>query len=486
MRENNTITKDQNVETKLLSDTNTLQDCCSSIATPDLSYLRKNQSTITPDVVARSTIESQPLTTLSSPFMILSSSEMKNASQLTIEHWKYIFETCNLGKALFIDGLKPKYSHESAIRLKDNTKPKTVVCDSSSIDARLTYTERSKLFVEYKFNDIEKSFSCPFVSFSDNYEKNEKMARNSSKKNLFTTCTWNFPRVSIKLDSHNIEATSEFLRDVDIILNSSTQDQYDRFKELFSDYGHVIATELIIGGQLHHADMRERTGSVDETQHKEERKQEFRAAVNLVTIPAKILIKAEASADAGAGKKTEAKFRDEDNRQIMNTTFQATGGDTLQCEGSSKWVSTIENFLNWRVISIEKTVPLYKLLDKDRQDKIESVLHQYQLKMVVPGNTPMPNDTQLSTHETQPRAVLPKSLIAGIDIVSKLSGTPSGYECITKVYDDNSYNACLTQYSWLGLRRLEELPESYTYIGDINGLKMCIRQGNSSPSTKNL
>jgi hypothetical protein len=220
------------------------------------------------------------------------------------------------------------------------------------------------------------------------------------------------------------------LHEVDAILNLSIQDQYGRFKELFEKYGHVIATVLTIGGQLYHTDMRERKGSVDEIQHKEERKQEFRAAVNQVAVPAKVLM--EAGVGTGTGTKNEAKSRDDDNRQTMNTTFQATGGETVLCQDPSKWVLTVENFLNWRVINIEKTIPLYKIVDKERQCKIESVLYQHERKTIVSDNKLMRNDTRLSTHKIPPRIVLTPLPITGIEIVSKISGKPEGYQCIEK------------------------------------------------------
>ncbi|CAF1101837.1 unnamed protein product [Rotaria sordida] len=227
---------------------------------------------------------------------------------------------------------------------------------------------------------------------------------------------WNFPRAIIKLDNRSVEPTSEFLHEVDRILSLPIENQYEQFEELFSNYGHVIAIELTIGGQLYHTDMREKEGAIDETQHVEERKQEFKAAVKQVPVAAGVVMEVEVG--AAAGTNNEVRSRHEDDRQTMSTTFQTTGGNTTLCQDPGKWVSTIENFLNWRVINIEKAVPVYKILDKERQNQIESVLSRQQSKPIPLTETNIYRYPQVLADETQldnPSIPLP---ITGIAIVS--------------------------------------------------------------------
>jgi hypothetical protein len=54
-------------------------------------------------------------------------------------------------------------------------------------------------------------------------------------------------------------------------------------------------------------------------------------------------------------------------------------------------------------------------------------------------------------------------------ICVKMTGHESGKNCICDI---------------IFLNCLEKLPESYTYIGEINGLKMCIQRGHISPLTE--
>ncbi|CAF0960958.1 unnamed protein product [Rotaria sordida] len=210
---------------------------------------------------------------------------------------------------------------------------------------------------------------------------------------------WNFPRAIIKLDNRSVEPTPEFLHEVDRILSLPIENQYEQFEELFSNYGHVIAIELTIGGQLYHTDMREKEGAIDETQHVEERKQEFKAAVKQVPVAAGVVMEVEVG--AAAGTNNEVRSRHEDDRQTMSTNFQTTGGNTTLCQDPGKWVSTIENFLNWRVINIEKAVPVYKILDKERQNQIESVLTRQQSKPIPLTETNIYRYPQVLADETQ-------------------------------------------------------------------------------------
>ncbi|CAF1455434.1 unnamed protein product [Didymodactylos carnosus] len=302
--------------------------------------------------------------------------EIFKATQLTSEQWQILFETRHLNKALFIDADKPKYSFEPVLQLRRGMLPKLKVDERSEIEAHLTYTERSKLFVENHFTEVEASFQCPFVAVSASYEENEKTAHRKEKRTVNTTCKWNFSRVIVKLDDPTtIEPTPEFVREVDKILTSPSHKQYAEFEKLFMKYGHKIPTEITLSGQLYHTDVTERVAKVNEKGHAQQVKGKFEVRINDVW-------GMKVGKGLGYGRGNESLNREENIYQKSSITFKATGGNVLLCQDPAKWIPTVEHWQNWDVIKNENFIPLYKILDEEQQRQIELLIPPSESKNV--------------------------------------------------------------------------------------------------------
>ncbi|CAF4080105.1 unnamed protein product, partial [Rotaria sp. Silwood1] len=191
---------------------------------------------------------------------------------------------------------------------------------------------------------------------------------------------WDCSRIRVKIDEERFEPTQKFLDETDRILSLPLEEQYDQFQILHTIYGHKIATEVILGGQMFHTDLQEKNSSVDESVHKGKLQAAFSLAVTKV--PVTFNLGMEIRAGAGGGSLNENRTRNEDDDQKINLTFKATGGNTLLCQDPGKWIATVADYCNWRVIKIEKLESLYKVLDKERQQKVELALQHHNRAIV--------------------------------------------------------------------------------------------------------
>ncbi|CAF1159151.1 unnamed protein product [Adineta ricciae] len=297
------------------------------------------------------------------------------AQSLTKMQSQYIVQVCNLNRAMFIDGEKPKHSFETVIQMKDDVKLKALDFDIMSFDAHVTYTERASAYVENKLTGADLSLSCPFIAAPVEGEKSKKNASTSRKKQVYITCTWDCPRMRVKIDEDRFEPTRIFLNEVDRILGLPIEEQYGQFEKLHTKYGHKIATEVVIGGQLFHTDVKNQDSVVDVSSHKNNLKAAFSASITKVPITDELGMTVKGG--IGGGKLSENRSHNENDIQMMHFTFRATGGDTVLCQEPGKWIATVPEYHNWRVIAIEKLEPLYKVLDDERQRKIELALQHY-------------------------------------------------------------------------------------------------------------
>ncbi|UJR06617.1 hypothetical protein I4U23_010901 [Adineta vaga] len=276
---------------------------------------------------------------------------------------------------MFINEKKPKHSFEPIIQLKTDVKLKALDFDTTDFDAHIAYTERTNAFIENKLTNMDTNLSCPFVAVPAEYEKSDREACTTRKKKLYITCTWDCPRMRIKIDTDCFEPTQQFLSEIDRILCLPIEEQYDQLEKLHSKYGHKIATEVVIGGQLFHTDVQDQDSVIDVLSHKNNLKVAFSASIKRIPITDELGMTIKGG--FGGGRVKENRSQNEADDQTMNFTFKATGGDAVLCQEPGKWVATVPDYRNWRVIKIEKFEPLYKILDKEREEKIKLAIQHH-------------------------------------------------------------------------------------------------------------
>ncbi|CAF1289038.1 unnamed protein product [Didymodactylos carnosus] len=295
------------------------------------------------------------------------SKEVQNATQLDINLWKQVFQNNHLCRGLLLSDHGPESSFESILQFKNDALPKFKISDSSYIEAHLAYTERSNSCIRSKFAKFEPSLQCPFLSASFKYGKEEKEARTKEEKTIYTTCTFNFPRVIVKLDESYLEPTEHFRHDVECVFSQPSNEQLAALHRVFDKYGHAIAREITLGAQLYHTEIESTKSDVDEESYKNSKSGGFKVSFQNLNVGAGV------SGGKGHGKRENNNKLD----QKSHIVYEATGGDTTLSRDPGKWTETISNVLSWRVIKYDSIVPVYEILSKHLQHKVKLITKRH-------------------------------------------------------------------------------------------------------------
>ncbi|CAF1440890.1 unnamed protein product, partial [Didymodactylos carnosus] len=316
----------------------------------------------------RSAVFSTPEHKLTIPGTIPShSKEIQNATQLDINLWKQVFQNNDLCRGLLLSDLGPESSFEPILQFKNDALPKFKISDSSYIEAHLAYTKRSNSYIRSKFAKFEPSLQCPFLSTSFKYDKEETEARTKEEKTIYTTCTFNFPRVIVKLDESYLEPTEHFRHDVECLFSQPSNEQLEALHRVFDKYGHVIASEITLGAQLYHTEIESTKSDVDEESYKNSKSVGFKASLQNLNVGVGV------SGGKGHGKRKNNNKLD----QKSCIVYEATGGDTTLSRDPGKWTETISNVLSWRVIKYNSVVPVYEILSKHLQHKVKLITKRH-------------------------------------------------------------------------------------------------------------
>ena len=134
--------------------------------------------------------------------------------------------------------------------------------------------------------DISETQMVKFLKNNPLHKIDEQQKIESKQwKTLYTTCTWNFPRVTLHLFDENtpkqqyLTATRDFERAVDSVVsirlvhgvfNNSDETRYERLMEVFKNYGQVFPKSVTLGGQLFYTDIQHVQANIDEKKHRDQ------------------------------------------------------------------------------------------------------------------------------------------------------------------------------------------------------------------------
>lgn len=332
---------------------------------------------------------------------VVHQAEIKDPTDLEPEDWTWLINRNQLLSGIDVNRDIPRRAFKNAF-ISNANKPTFIGWDASEIEVTLTYSARSHSYVLSKFQKNEASASFPFASASFSHSKKERDASLAETRTVYIVAAWNYPRAILKLDASTIKINDQFKRDIEAALDldnvtdikkvaaksgkklkqgiedlpdpndgddkPSVQRDYKKIyralTEVFNEYGHVYPTEVMLGGQLYLTDKKE----VSTTKTEKQVETEISASVS-----AKI---GSFSAGYGHASGKGEKTTDESVDQYQDVKLTATGGNTLLAnfKDPSYWIATVGDFKNWRVIKLDKVVPIYKLLEKDLQKRIDEVI----------------------------------------------------------------------------------------------------------------
>ncbi|RAL09118.1 uncharacterized protein BO97DRAFT_352547, partial [Aspergillus homomorphus CBS 101889] len=174
--------------------------------------------------------------------------------------------------------------------------------------------------------------------------KSSASTSSTNENSRIMTITYNFPRVVIDFDPTGLDLSDELKEDLATV---DTAEAVDIFK---NKYGRFIATRVQLGGRLHSS---EESSSTDAAATAAQAKSMRAAAALSFSSPW-----VQASASASHSSSSNSSSENKSSASTSTISWEAHGGDTLQCNDPPAWAYTVGSFYNWRVVKQTKVVAL--------------------------------------------------------------------------------------------------------------------------------
>ena len=278
------------------------------------------------------------------------------------EEWSVIARSANLLYAYDMGGDEPKWAKtpilDWVVPARDDFARSEIL--HGKVTSALTYSDETASYVASGFDTKSATAAYTFCAASFERSHKEKTARISEKKTLIQVGMWKYPRAKIYMEKCT-KPSERFVTAVKNALAVDLKDRFDELNKVFNEYGHVIPSAVLLGGQLCYKESRESTSLAEE--HSEETK--VKAAVEAK------LWGASASAGAAWGSASEAKTGGINLNEF--TSFTNQGGDSLLCTNPPAWAPTVKDPHNWAVIEMEEMRPTIDLLDPGLRQQVIDV-----------------------------------------------------------------------------------------------------------------
>jgi hypothetical protein len=305
------------------------------------------------------------VTTTSSSFSLDHQSKVSNSHRPDRAQWERLYFENNLlrGRCFSPDG--PTVADNPVIKLKSNWQPNSYPCDNSTVQVETFNQQMTDESSTYKMYRLETIVKLPFVHSTLGNDSGKYWSSKTNTELKSTVFRYVIPRYVHLFDLTMIELEQNFLDEIDSILNgSSNENKYEKLTNLFDRYGHGYAVKVVLGGEK----------TVIERQHigelygQNERQQQFK-------------VNSEMTYNGfGLGVDLERDTTRTNIQQILNSSSYANqstmGGDALKVD-INEWCEALKDFTTWRIIEYQQVEPLYKLLDSERQQKVQAIIDEY-------------------------------------------------------------------------------------------------------------
>jgi hypothetical protein len=222
----------------------------------------------------------------------------------------------------------------------------------SGVGSAVTYTAETATYVKAGFDKVTATASYAFCSASVERSHKEKQAQSSSKKRLYMTGLYRYPRARLFLDACAV-VSPKFVEAVEAAV--AAKDPAAELNRVLSQFGHAAPNEVVLGGLLVLTYSEEADASSDEHESEER----IAAAVDIKFASARGSVSAEHQT-ATSEKHTSESI-------AQRTTLETVGGDTLS--NPSAWKTTVANPNTWEVIENVGTVSTLELLPADLKQR---------------------------------------------------------------------------------------------------------------------
>jgi MAC/Perforin domain len=280
--------------------------------------------------------------------------------ELKKKDWIVIAKNSNLLKGFDMSGEEPKRAKTSVLWWKVPKKTDFVAAEhlKAESDSSLAYSENTAKYVSHGFDTETASagFEYAAASFERNHE--ERSAGASMKRKLFMRAMWDYPRATVYLRKCSV-VSPDFKDSVEKALKSA--DAATELGKVLKEYGHAVAMEVLVGGQLYFEQEEESSGELTDNEMKEV----YKAAAEIKYQGVK--------AGAGAGVGNAKKKQDAAHMKAASVSFKCNGGDTTQVSNPAAWAPSVKDPKTWAVIARSDVIPTYELLDSELKEKVLKV-----------------------------------------------------------------------------------------------------------------
>lgn len=290
------------------------------------------------------------------------SSENRTSPQLDLDQWKHVFANCNLLYGIRMDKETLKYANRPALKFKEavSSTPIFTVNDKSYISAYLGNKLMESPFLSTRFFDGELNISSPFMSIGIHSEWSKYEIRSNEERIMYSTCSFNEPRITVTLNLSYLEVTSQFIEDIDNVLRLPSEKQMLVLKEVLSTYGHVYPLKIVLGGCLYYIESHLIKEKDDDTALNTAH-QNFLTSFKMF---AKIDVESDSSKSSGTWT----------SKDDCSKMFQAVGGNRSLINNVTNWATSLDNSMLWRVVKYDDFQPIITLLSQKQQDAITKII----------------------------------------------------------------------------------------------------------------
>lgn len=291
------------------------------------------------------------------------SSQNTTTSQLDLIQWQQVFLNCSILYGIRMDKETLKYANRAILKFGDSKKsiPRFTANDESYIKAQLGNKLMESPFRPNHFFDGGLGDSCPFIRYGVHPEWLKNHTISDEERIIYSTCSYNDPRVTVTFDLSYLEITSQFIQDIDDVIQLPVEKQKAGLKEVLSTYGHVYPERVILGGYLYYI----RSHLI----RKEDVNTMLKSANESFHTSFETFLKISTNSNDMAAESVK-----EMEEYKSANIFQFIGGDRSLSRNVQAWKKSLDDPLQWRVVEYERFRSVISLLSQDRQDAIRKII----------------------------------------------------------------------------------------------------------------
>lgn len=287
--------------------------------------------------------------------------------QLKNKDWIAIAKNSNLLRGFDMNGEEPKRAQTPVLFWKVPKERNFV--DPEHLEAHsessLSYSEKTNKYVRHAFDTETASAGFEFAAASFERNHEERNAGASTTRKLFMRAMWDYPRATVYLKKCTV-VSPHFKDSIKKALESA--DAATALGKVFKEYGHAVAMEALLGGQLYFEQIEESSAELTDNAMKDVYKAAAEIKYQIGDLPG-----AAPQAGAGAAVGYSQKIQDAAQKTVKSVRFAGLGGDTTLVSAPAKWAPTVKDPRTWAVLARADVIPTYELLDGELKEKVLKV-----------------------------------------------------------------------------------------------------------------